>query len=316
MAEEFIVFIHGITPKAECTSHSSEYDELYNGISRYMADNKEWKEAHAIPTEWGWNFDDTPEPDSHRVLCRAQELLTDRVLNKVSKTSDFTLNPLRLVLNPMRQIMLYGFSDMFYYVSTEGKNAVRRSISEQIAEKIAPYLKGDDTQVSLTLVGHSAGSVIAIDLSYYLFSGKKYSFIQDEFLRGETSARTKNILETLKHLAEKKNIRLRRLITLGSPISLLACRKDAVVDLLANGEKINPELHGIVENNNFEKLEGPRWLNIWDKDDPIALPIEPLMDNSKNKVIDIRTRISNSIMKVHNMYWESSVVHKIIAGRW
>ena len=123
----------------------------------------------------------------------------------------------------------------------------------QIAKKIGPLLDEVDSRISITLIGHSAGSVIAVDLSYYLFSGKVYSFIDED-----TEPETAIILKKLKYLAEQKRIRLRRLITFGSPISMLACRKDAVVELLANRGKIDPELHGLTENNNFGLLHGSR----------------------------------------------------------
>ena len=244
MEKEFIVFIHGITPKSECKSHLIEYNELYNGVKKYITSSSPWNDAQKIPTEWGWDFDNKPNPANHKLLNKAQDLLAKRVIKEVNDTRDFTVNPMRCALKHLREMMLYGFSDMFYYVSTEGKVAIRRSISEQIAREIIPHLKGDGTRVSLTLIGHSAGSVIAIDLSYYLFSRKQYYFVDDN-----SSDETRKVLAKMKKLAEQKNIRLRRLITIGSPISLLACRKDVVVELLADGKKINPELHGMVEND-------------------------------------------------------------------
>jgi hypothetical protein len=311
MVKEFIVYIHGITCLGQHKVHNSEYDELQRGVASEFNSNSEWNNAQLCFTEWGWNFDKQFNPGNQRVLSKAQSNLSKRVLHKVKTSKDFTINPLRFALNPMRKLMLFGFSDMFYYVSSDGKLQIRTSICEQISSKIGNLLDDDNSLISLTLIGHSAGSVIAIDISYYLFSGKIYSFVNNQ-----TSPGTVKIFEQLREKALDKKLRLRRLITLGSPISMLACRKDEVVELLAAGRKIDPVLHGIVDNPNFPTLTGPRWINIWEKDDPIALPIEPLMENSKNSVEDILIHSTDSIRKAHNLYWSSSEVHKIISEKW
>lgn len=311
MLKEFIVYIHGITCNCEPGPHIDEYDKIHNGVGSLLPPNSEWHNAVVCRTEWGWNYDKQQSPSSHRALNNAQNIFAERVLDKVNSSKDISLNPLRLALTPLRNLMLYGFSDLFYYISSEGKLAIRTSICEQIAKDIGNLLDDDDSLISLTLIGHSAGSVIAIDISYYLFSGKIYSFINKQ-----TSPETVKVFERLRKKADDQKLRLRRLITLGSPISMMACRKDAVVELLAAGKKIDPALHGIIDNPKFEKLSGARWINIWEKDDPVALPIEPLMDNSSSSVEDVLLHSTNFISKAHNLYWSSSKVHRVIAKKW
>jgi hypothetical protein len=119
-------------------------------------------------------------------------------------------------------------------------------------------------------------------------------------------------------LAAEGRLRIRRLITMGSPIAMLACRNDAVVNMFAAGERINPAWYGLLQNPPpfGQKLHGPRWLNLWDKDDPIAFPVEPLMDNRSRMVSDVYINVSNNIAEAHNLYWANHEVHEYLAQHW
>ena len=90
------------------------------------------------------------------------------MLPAVGAAKDFSINPGRLALNQLREINFYGFSDMFYYTSRTGKEAVRTAVSRQALSFIDAHREGDEP-VRLTLVGHSAGCVIAFDLLFHLF---------------------------------------------------------------------------------------------------------------------------------------------------
>ena len=74
--------------------------------------------------------------------------------------------------------MVYGFSDMFYYVSTDGKAAIRGD-TEQIVQFVEAGQGDPREPISLTMVGHSAGSVIAFDFCYYLFAQEDRRFVRD-----------------------------------------------------------------------------------------------------------------------------------------
>ena len=69
---------------------------------------------------------------SHQLLADAERTLGERAIEAVSKASDFTINPLRMAVNEFRPLMINNFSDMFYYVSTQGKAAVRLATARQI----------------------------------------------------------------------------------------------------------------------------------------------------------------------------------------
>jgi hypothetical protein len=110
-------------------------------------------------------------------------------------------------------------------------------------------------------------------------------------------------------------LRLRRLITFGSPISFLAFRSDALVEILARDDRLRPEDYGLKSELTGEPpLPGPRWINLWDRDDPIAWPVSPLMESEL--VEDVYVDVSNSVTSAHTAYWKSRKVHKEIARRW
>ena len=74
--------------------------------------------------EWGSQYDALQRWRSQRLLTLAQTTLGERLLRVVNDTYDPTINPGHSV-NAFRPLMVYGFSDMFYYVSTDGKAAIR-----------------------------------------------------------------------------------------------------------------------------------------------------------------------------------------------
>ena len=67
---------------------------------------------------------------------------------------------------------------MFYYASKDGKKAVRNTVATQIIKAMDQYLSADKAPLlSLTILGHSAGSTIAFDLLFYLFFEHENNFL-------------------------------------------------------------------------------------------------------------------------------------------
>jgi pimeloyl-ACP methyl ester carboxylesterase len=311
---EILIFVHGVSSDTLGRRHDQEYDALYNGVASASSASSPWRTAEMCRIEWGWNYDGLRTPKNEQLLTLAQTNLGERLLKVVDDTYDPTINPGRFVVNGFRPLMLYGFSDMFYYVSTDGKAAVRAALGEQIARFVEAGQGDPREPLSLTLIGHSAGSVIALDFCYFLFAKEHRDFGQ-----GNMSGRGGEQLTHLRALAQEGRLRIRRLITIGSPICMLACRADAVVEILAGGGRIDPAVYGLTQNPIFFgplKLRGPRWMNIWDKDDPIAFPVEPLVDNRLQAVSDLYINVSSNIAEAHNLYWANHDVHGQIAKYW
>ncbi len=170
--EEYLVYIHGVCQEYN-KSHQEEYDSLHDGISACISrDVQEWHNAKRCYVEWGWDCENEGEQaQSHHLLAKAQEVLAARIFPKIEEASDLNLNPARLFLPGARELMLKGFSDMFYYASEDGQNSVRLEVlSTILGENDIQNRLAEEQPFSITLLGHSAGSVIAFDLLLYLFS--------------------------------------------------------------------------------------------------------------------------------------------------
>lgn len=325
---EVLVYIHGVSPLGQ-EGHDSDYQALHRGIRAVRADFPEW----FCGVEWGWRQSGDASASSHQLLSDAERFLGARALEAVERSGDFTLNPLRIAVNKFRPLMIHNFSDMFYYVSEDGKNALRFAVAQRIVESVGGS-GGASEPISLTLLGHSAGSVIAFDFLFFLFFTPRTveQFIEPKKLHAGPSTRsasedspprvqeTLDALQRLKSMAQSGQLRVRRLFTLGSPVTPLAFRSDAVLHLLSRGRdaRLSLDDYGLLRNDPAfgEPLRGPRWVNIWDKDDPIAWPVEPLFSQAGSAVVDRYIDVSDDPAKAHGAYWTSARVHAELARSW
>lgn len=301
--QEVVFYIHGVTPARLPTPHKSLYRSLHEGVA---AEHPDWPDLFT-GAEWGWNPDEEA-PHGQQLLNQAQNQLGQRVLPAVSAAKDFSLNPARLAVNQLREINFFGFSDMFFYTSKTGKEAVRAAVCRQLLDFLQHY-EEKDTPVRLTLVGHSAGCVIGMDLLYHLFHPDRPPHNAHCFVESEAREEARR----LRQWADEGRLRPRRLITLGNPLSAMAFRHTRVVEIIAGGETLDPAPYGLIPDDD---LPGPRWINIWDRDDPLAWPVEPLMDTTSQTVRDVYVNVSDLITKAHGAYWTSKAVHRAIAKNW
>lgn len=308
-SHEAIVYIHGVSQDLDGASHADQYQAMNDGIRRV---SPSWPASY-LGIEWGWH----PVVEAgygHQRLAEAQKALGDRVMTAIHRSADWTINPGRIIADNLRRLLFYGMADAFYYVSEDGKRTIRNAIARRVAAFLQPRL-ADDGPVSLTLLGHSAGSVIAMDFLFFLFypdEGRSHVYLPS----GDPS---EDDAMVLRRLAQAGRLRLRRLFTFGSPVTMLACRSNAVVDILAGGGRLDPRDYGLLSGfSAASALEGPRWLNVWDRDDPIAWPVEPLIARGTGGPCaeDVYIDVSDSISRSHTAYWQSSSVHRLIGQRW
>lgn len=304
---EVVVYIHGVSFSKKARPHTDEYDLLHNGIGRYLPDDALWPKKYC-GVEWGSHQPSDPSPSSQALLTTAQRKLGARIMRAVDKQSDLTFNLARLIMEPIRNRTFYGFGDLFYYVSADGKLAVRNAVASQITKFISKQTVSRNDQLSLTILGHSAGSVIAFDFLFYLFSqSRKAASFAGEATEGMTA---------LEKRVKAGSLRLRRLVTFGSPIAFTALRSDHVLRLLSENGRLDPEDYGLASNlRQAQPLKGPRWINIWEKDDLASWPVAPLMKATR-AVIDKHPDVSDLLSTAHHAYWGSRDVHKIIGKEW
>ena len=136
------LLIHGIMCDENPGSHDPAYDGLFDLIQKALKKKgKPLPDPSPIKVEWGWNSGQSTEND--RFLSDVERIIHDRT-SEIEKTSgDFSiLRPVHLLA---RQIMIFGFGDLFYYISKDGEQAVRcqvfQTLCNQIAERKARYKK-------------------------------------------------------------------------------------------------------------------------------------------------------------------------------
>ena len=260
---EIVVYIHGVSSSLQGGSHDQQYRQFHNSVARGCINKKPWPQKYC-GIEWGWNHLLAKKPVSHELLTDAQRVLGGRIMPVIDEQSDWTWNPARAVVNGMRKLMFFGFGDMFYYVSLDGKQAVRTAVAQQICNYIGKLKLVDDDLVSLTIVGHSAGSVVGFDFLFYVFSDKRSAnkFVSKN--KGASEAMTK-----LEKRAKEGTLRIRRFVTFGSPIASVAHRCNKVLEILEKGGQLDPADYGLknIPTGFGANLSTPRWINLWDKDD-------------------------------------------------
>ena len=365
MNHEVVIYIHGISPDEHLAtianaveleelraihdpqrkskiSHKSEYEKLKKGISGFIRDEsrqKAWDQAEHCFTEWGWEFQETDASNlgaSHR-LKDAQLLLGQRVIQAIKDSYWITFVPQATI----RKLALYGLSDVFYYVSRDGRHSIRARICDQIANCLGGVLDDPDAHISLTLIGHSAGSVIALDLMSYLFTDdelfmselieqagdldktgarikkqkreqKDHVYTKIEAVLDDSRGVVENLM-MLKKLKDDRRLNLKRLITMGSPITLMAFRSDQRIRDLAYGNRVPSASIGLFGVDGAS--DNPCWVNIWNKYDPISFPVDPMMEEGSS-VRDYHLRVAWNPLKSHTNYWNSGNVHRLLAGLW
>jgi len=166
-------------------------------------------------------------------------------------------------------------------------NPVYRAIHAEVArglDTLAAASEGGDAP--LTIIGHSLGSVIASD------------YVWDQ-TRGTTH-----------HLAAH-GLALVNMVLLGSPMALYALRGNAG----GGPESIRDSLDSPVQ---IEPDSG-WWLNLYDRQDALACPLEPIDAYRRAGVIDCPVRAGSWLtgwnLGSHTGYWRCAEVASIIGQK-
>ncbi len=296
---EVPVFIHGITSEREPQSHVSTYLAFLALINEALA--ARGKERFADPpimVEWGWEA----SLGRDKYLAEAERLVAGEALPLAEKGRRITLNPLHRLADGAREAFLYGFADMFYYVSADGRRAVRDNVFRHLEDKIESAEKAGGrgrASVSLTFIAHSAGTVIAHDFLYRLFGwGAQPPF-------GLT-------FNKIRRLARRRRLRVRRFYTMGSPIAPFIFRSEALVEKILKKEKLNPAVIGLGPEGG---LANPRWVNFWTREDLVSYPVAFLYEEAAGEavVVDRAVDLNEGFPAVHGKYWRSAEIADCVA---
>ena len=296
---EIPIFIHGITPQKDPATSRQEYHQLLGRVKDKLKQypGKKFSDEKIFIT---WGVPDAPPKSSgtHQYLAEVERKIQAKVKDRMGPAYS---NPFGLT-GYVRDLLFFGISDLFYYISGDGELDLREHIFTDISRTIQKLDKGVDDHFSLTLFGHSAGSVIAHDFLYHLFSDKKHESEKGTDYREE--------MVTLREMVDEGRLRVRRLFTFGSPISLLVLRATSLVNRFRAGKFFMPEDIGFKK---LEELSGPRWVNFWSRHDLASYPVEFLYSNAKDLIEDCEVASSISPKSAHTGYWTSAEMVDIIA---
>lgn len=291
-----IVYIHGVVPPGT-RDHTDDYAALHKGLTAELV--RRGQPAlpdfdDSVTVEWGYAH---PKAGDTAVLAKAQQVIAERV-DAVTPTDRTSFGSLLFApaIEPVRDLLQHAWADLVYYVSEKGKARVRDVVWGRLLDAADP-----DAPLDLTVIGHSAGSLIAVDFLFWLFSGE----------RDEAAFRAMGI-DPAKVAAAREHWRVRRLVTLGSPIAPLAIRSVAVTDLLAAGKRM--DLRDLGFGRPAHAGADPVWLNVWDRHDVLAYPVAPFYGHGR--VVDLYPDHSDSLLGAHMAYWRARSVHRVLADRW
>lgn len=178
--------------------------------------------------------------------------------------------------------------DVIAYVD-EADNKIRETVWEQMRK----HLENEDKTIRpFSIVGHSLGSVIAYDFIFSMMERNRlFTFANAPVL---TEQQVKSWKQAFLNL-----------YTMGSPIGLFMMRRR---ELWAN------DFENLV--NPVEKAERLRfWLNIWDRDDLVAFPLEGMFKNQAGKALrDVKVDTGMLMPWAHTKYWEDNETAREIAA--
>ncbi|MCC7117965.1 MAG: hypothetical protein IT310_05515 [Anaerolineales bacterium] len=296
--QEIPIFIHGISPDKYPNSGVEEYEELLRLVKKQLKEYPD-KKFNADPLFITWGV---PNKDSSASLNQHLADVERKIQEKVkARMGGAYSNPFGIT-GHLRDLLFYGMSDLFYYLSPDGEEDLREQIFGIIAKEVKKINKKDNERVSMTIFGHSAGSVIAHDLLFHLFSRK----------RSHTSevGKMKTNMDHLRDLIGEKRLRVRRLYTFGSPLSLLMLRAKALIYKIHEEEPLHPSDLGL---DTADDLSDPRWVNFWSRHDLVSYPVDFLYDNKKGLIEDHEISTSISPTAAHTGYWTSEEMAKHVA---
>jgi hypothetical protein len=296
---ELPIFIHGISPDSDPGSGEEEYLQLLGLVNEKMKDypGKTFSDERIFVT-WGVPTKQSRAKGTDQYLAEVERKIQAKV--KEAMGPAYT-NPFGLT-GHVRDLLFFGMSDLTYYISADGERDLRNHVFTYISKKIQQMDRKNGDYFSLTIFGHSAGSVIAHDLLFHLFTSRARKNEQDADYCEE--------IEALRTMVDEGRLRVRRLYTFGSPISLLVLRASSLVNKVRADELFKPRAIGF---KNDDLLGAPRWVNFWTRHDLISYPVSFLYDNEDALIEDHHISSPISPISAHTAYWTSEEMAGYIA---
>lgn len=173
-------------------------------------------------------------------------------------------------------------------------NAVYRAIHGEVDRSIGRLSEASRAEgragdpAPLTIIGHSLGSVIASD------------YVWDHTQR-----------TALPHVLHEANLSLVNFVAMGSPMALYSLRNNAY------GQQ--PSIREALDSPITVDPDGGLWLNLFDPQDPIAFPLEPIESYRAAGVIDravgAGTWLTGWNLVSHTGYWRCEEAGRLVGRK-
>lgn len=199
----------------------------------------------------------------------------------------------------LRWLVVQFLGDAVSYQSTNDDHELYDRIHARLADSLRKLAEQAGDDAPLCVIAHSLGTVIASNYFYDLQNGGpeltsigdavKHRIVDNPLARGETLA---------------------FFYTLGSPLALWASRFGSAGTPIAVPA---PQL-----GNHHKGLAGT-WVNVVDRDDPVAYPLRPLGEQYRrqvheDKIMRVGPRWFSWSPLVHTAYWnDRKVIDGVIA---
>ncbi len=298
---EIPILIHGIMPDKIPGTCKREYDNLLHGVNNALKMTPRAGFSNfslEVPVIWGRPISNAGPHEPDEYLSEVERKLEVHAKQAMGPAYDRLFG----IFGALHDFIFYGVSDLVYYVSGDGETSIRNRVFGYIAREIAKRDRELRGRFSLTIFGHSAGSLIAHDLLYHLFS-----------VSGPESeeATLHRDMQKLRKLVSEGRLRARRLYTFGSPITPMVLRANSLLKIFHEDRLLDPEDLGLI--NGQDDLSNPRWVNFWTRNDAASYPVEFMYENTAGIVKDVEISSPFNPVTAHSSYWRSTEMADHIA---
>lgn len=294
---EVPVFIHGISPDKYPGGGQKEYLQLLKLVKEKLKKYPE-KKLLGQPIFVTWGVPTRPASSgTDRYLAQVERSMQAKVQEKMGKAYNGPFGWTGFI----RDLLFFGIADLFYYVSADGEKDLRKHVFNHISRAIQIMDKENTAYISLTFFAHSAGSVMIHDMLFHMFSSNEHE---------SEEGSVEEEMDALRKIIKGGRLRIRRLYTFGSPISLLILRASALVEKFRKGETFAPQNIGLLMGDN---LSTPRWVNFWSRYDVASYPVDFLYSNEKGLIEDREITTSINPKTAHTGYWNNSEMAEYIS---
>lgn len=283
---EVAIVVHGITPNRVIPEHDPSYERFSENLKRTFYRLRlnhrfdfTFDENNVIYTFYGSKrAEQLSGSNPSNNLEHLQQIIGEFDAKRWDQTKDLPDSLLRqTAFKKVREVLLYGISDAFYYNSPKGGKAIRSVLLKQVyyglqkckvvtEEGIIPEPK----KLSITIFAHSLGAIVMYDL-LELISVEEIENLKEAVDDPEAQV----ILEGFYKLKQAGRVRIRKFFSMGTQIPVMYLKYDDTMDEMLEG-RFRDVAHIFPEDDN---LEDPRWINLWDKDDILGYPVEYLFNH-------------------------------------